>query len=211
MSRALQILSIALLCGMAIALVVRAMSPGSPTGAVLAAPAARSDVPSEALALEVVSNVKPEDAHERVVKLESMVQGKRQQAESAEKTRQARSQIQFVKRRAWAEVINANRQTFEELRKRSIQAPEKLVPCTICDTKGVLELCVVCDHSGKCPTCSGTGKQFGDVCATCSGRGKCFLCFGSGNMPCPFCQALPLRKEVITPITPEPRAEIPIE
>jgi hypothetical protein len=138
------------------------------------------------------------------------VADKRQHEQVAEKIPSAREKLQFHNHRAWKEVIDTHRPTFETLRRQSVNTPDKSVPCTICEEKGVLELCVVCEKKGKCPTCGGTGKNFGEICAPCEGSGKCFLCIGSGRMACPFCQALPGMKEVITPDTPDPATDIPI-
>ena len=218
MKRTLQILAIGLFGGLMVVLVVRPVVPESEPGSPAKPVVAVTD-PTSTTSDEVLSHVKPgeapalindEGAHARVKELEKMELARRQRDEASEKTRQARAQLQFFKSRAYAEVVQANRQTFEALRKEAAQAPDKTVPCTICDAKGVLDLCVVCDHTGKCPTCRGTGKHLGGFCPTCVGTGKCFLCFGAGKMPCPFCQSLLLRKEVITPDTPDPPAEIPL-
>ena len=211
MKRSLPLLFSVLLCGLIIALVVRrsssesaAGSPAEPVPAASEPTSATSAPPNEAF------HGQSEELLARVKELEKMALEKRQRDQAAEGTHLARTNLQFFKRQAWREVIQANRQSFEALRKEAAQSPDKMVPCTICDAKGVLDLCVVCDHTGKCPTCRGTGKYFDRVCSACYGSGKCFLCFGLGKMPCPFCQSLPLRKEVITPGTPDPSAEIPI-
>jgi len=107
-------------------------------------------------------------------------------------------------------VIETYQPEFEILRAAARQSPARKVPCAICSAKGVLDLCVVCDRTGECPTCHGTGKYYDGICPTCVGSGKCFVCFGSGKMPCPFCQSLPLMKEVITTETPDPPRDIPI-
>jgi DnaJ-class molecular chaperone len=170
-------------------------------------PVAKASTSNDGLPLE-----KPDEqtlAH--VKELEKMALEKRRRDQAAEKMHEARAKLQFYKHREWTEVIQTHRKTFEALRQEAAQSPNKKVPCTICDAKGILDLCVVCDHTGKCPTCRGTGKVFGDTCPTCLGSGKCFLCFGSGKMPCPFSQALPLLKEVITPATPDPPTDLPID
>ncbi len=203
---------ISLLSGLLIALFVRRILSES-------APGSRAEPVSAALVLgakdptsdEKSPHGKPEQVSARVKELERMAEDKRQRDHAAEKTHDSRKKLQFNRHRAWLEVVQANRQTFEDLRREAAHSQDKLVPCTICDAKGVVDLCVVCEHTGKCPTCRGTGKDFGEVCPTCQGSGKCFLCFGAGKMPCPFCQSLPLRKEVITPDTPDPVAEIPID
>ncbi len=218
MKHYLHLLAIGLFCGLMAALVAhRILSDGAPGGPAESVRAASeptsttSTTSNEALSQEMLSHVRPAEEIARVKELEKMELAKRQRDQAAEKTPMARARMQLYYQRAWTEVIRANRQKFEALREEAAQSPDKMVPCTICDAKGVLDLCVVCDHTGKCPTCHGTGRTaFDEVCPTCQGSGKCFLCFGAGKMPCPFCQSLPLRKEVITPATPDPAAEIPI-
>lgn len=208
MKRCLQLLAIALLCGLMIMLAVRGiLSKSAPGSAAEPVPAAGEPTSITSTASnEVLSPAKPEEAFAGAKELEKMALEKRQRGQAAEKTHDARARLQADKHRAWTEVIQANRQKFEALRKEAAQSPHKMVPCTICDAKGVLDLCVVCDHTSKCPTCRGTGKVFDEVCPTCMGSGKCFLCSGSGKMPCPFCL-----DGVITPETPDPPTEIPID
>lgn len=150
------------------------------------------------------------DDMERIKELEKMEIAKRREAHAAEKTLEARTQLQLLKGPAWREIVAANMQKFEALRAEAATSPDKSVPCSICDARGVLEVCVICDRSGKCPTCQGTGTSFNDVCPTCQKGGKCFLCSGSGKMPCPFCQSSSLSMEAITPETPVPSGEVPI-
>lgn len=207
MKRWLQLLAIALFCGLMIMLVVRGiLSKSAPGSAAEPVPAAGEPTSITSTASnEVLSPAKPEEALAGAKELEKMALEKRQRSQAAEKTHDARAQLQFYKHSAWTKVILTNWPKFEALRAAAAESPDKMVPCTICDAKGVLDLCVVCDHTGKCPTCHGTGKLFGEVCPTCVGSGKCFLCHGSGKMPCPFCL-----DGMITPETPDPPTEIPI-
>jgi hypothetical protein len=203
-------LTIGLLCGLAILLFASWLSsdraPESPMAAVPAA------LPSpSATSQREVRLLERQDTITRVNELQKMEEAKRQRDEAAARTREFRARVQLAKHSAWQEVIEAHRKEFETLRAESSQAPDRIVPCSICDAKGVLDLCVVCDHTGKCPTCHGSGKYVDAVCPTCHGNGKCFLCIGTGNMPCPFSQSLTLIKEVITPATPEPPADLPID
>ena len=211
MKRHFKLLAIGLLSGLMITLVVSRISseiaPGSVTGPMPAAPVSAAQDPTSN---EVLPHGMSEQTIARVKELEEMTLKKRQRDQAAEKTPKARAHVQFSKHSAWTKVILTNRQKFEALRAEAAGSPLKRVPCTICDAKGVLQLCVVCDHTGKCPTCRGTGEFFDEVCPTCVGTGKCFLCFGSGKMPCPFCQSSPLMKEVITPDTPDPPNDLPI-
>jgi hypothetical protein len=44
--------------------------------------------------------------------------------------------------------------------------------------------CTVCDGSGKCVDCGGTGKPTAsklDACYSCGGSGKCHNCQGTGK------------------------------
>lgn len=86
------------------------------------------------------------------------------------------------------EFINAHMQTFLALRAQAGHSPTHSVPCTICDGRGGLPMCVLCDSSGQCPTCKGKGLlPDHTICPTCMTKGKCFLCHGSGKMSDPFC------------------------
>ncbi|MEK0450499.1 MAG: hypothetical protein RL088_2767, partial [Verrucomicrobiota bacterium] len=151
-----------------------------------------------------------EDDIARIKDLEKMEIAKQREARAAEKTLEARTKLQLLKGPAWREIVAENMEKFEALRAKAAQSPDKSVPCSICDARGVLEVCVICDRSGKCPTCQGTGTSFNDVCPTCQKGGKCFLCSGSGKMPCPFCQSSSLSMEAITPTTPVPSTDIPL-
>ena len=207
------ILAIGLLCGLMILLAVSRTSSDAPANGLdvrdpaSRKPAATASVTSEPVPLQRVD----EKTAARVQELEKMEANKRQRDLAAEKTRQSRADIQRFRHRAWMEVIQTYQPEFETLRAAAAQSPEKKVPCAICGAKGILDLCVVCDHTGKCPSCKGTGKVVGGVCPTCVGSGKCFLCRGSGKMDCPFCQSSPLTKEVITPTTPDPPRDFPLD
>lgn len=213
MKHLVQLLAIGLLCGLMATLVARRFlsesAPDSPSERVPAVPA---PVAKASPSNEAILRGKPdENTVARVKELEKMELLRSQREQAAEKMHEARAKLQFYKHRDWTEVIQAHRQEFKALREAAVQWPLKKIPCTICDAKGVLDLCVVCEHTGKCPTCRGTGKNFDEICAACSGSGKCFLCSGSGKMPCPFCQSSPLWMELITAGTPDPAAEIPID
>lgn len=151
------------------------------------------------------------DDMERIKELEKMEVAKRNEAHAAEKTFEARTKLQVLHGPAWRAIVAENMEKFEALRAEAAKSPDKRVPCSICDARGVLEVCVICDRSGKCPTCQGTGTVINEVCPTCQKGGKCFLCSGSGKMPCPFCQSSSLSMEAITPTTPVPSSDIPID
>ena len=213
MKRYLPLLISGLLCGLIIALAVRRTSSESaPDGVAEPVPAAPAPAAQDSASNKVLSHDEREQTIARIKELEKMALKKRQQDEAAKSTHKMRAQLQFYKYSAWRKVIDDRRPVFENLREQAAHSPNKMVPCTICDGNGVLDLCVVCDHTGKCPSCRGTGVYFGEVCPTCVGSGKCFLCFGAGKMPCPFCQPLRMKEEgLITPDTPDPLTDLPID
>jgi hypothetical protein len=227
MKRYLPLLVIAVFCGLVVLAVSHFSSKSVPDGRAnpvaaesepdaslpdASAPAGRALGANERTANEVVPpEARADRTLPRVQELERMELAKRQRDEAAAKMHQARAEVQLYRHNAWTKVIQDNYPQFQALREQAAQSSDKKVPCSICNARGVLDLCVVCDHTGKCPTCHGTGKVLEGVCPTCVGTGKCFLCLGLGKMPCPFCQSLPNAREVITPRTPDPPADFPIE
>jgi hypothetical protein len=213
MKRPLQLLAVGLLCGLVITWVHRSPSESAPGN--VEEPMSAAKEPTSA---EVLAHGESERTIARIKELEEMELKQSRRDRAAEKTHSVRAQLQAYKHSAWRELIEAHRQEFEALRAEAAQSPDKRVPCTICAGKDVLDLCVVCDHTGKCPTCRGTGKYWNEVdgvdgvCPACLGSGKCFLCYGSGKMPCPFSQPLRVKEEgVITPGTPDPLTDLPID
>lgn len=101
---------------------------------------------------------------------------------------QVRKDLLFLRQTQWSDVITTNWSKFEALRQAAATAPDHWVACHICDGRGQMNFCIVCDNSGKCAECQGTGKiSSDDLCPACFGTGKCFFCTGSGMMACPFC------------------------
>jgi hypothetical protein len=89
---------------------------------------------------------------------------------------------------AWASTLATNWPAYQALRELAAASPSKTTHCTLCDGRGLLSFCAVCEHSGKCIYCAGAGRtSFGEICPICRGSGKCYLCFGTGKMPCLFC------------------------
>lgn len=214
--RFLPLLAIALVCGLFVVLFTN-RDPSPSEEEAFAAPAPAGAESGPATAPTVYRRSRADMAAEaqakaaRVEQLAALEAKKRQRAEVPEKTLKIRSQMQLSRHSAWQAVVEAHQKEFEALKVAAAQAPDQRVPCSICGAQGVLDLCVLCDHTGKCPNCRGTGKVFDEVCPACSGRGKCFLCSGSGKMPCPFCQSSSQTKEVITPTTPNPPADFPLD
>lgn len=227
MKRYLPLLAVGVLCGLVVLAVSHFSSRSVPDGLEkpvaaesdpdasspgASGPAARALAAGEHTPNEVVPpEARADRTLPRVQELEKMELEKRQRDEAAARMHQARAEVQLYRHNAWTKVIQDRYPEFQALREKAAQTTDKKVPCAICDARGVLDLCVVCDHTGKCPTCKGTGKVLNGVCPTCVGTGKCFLCFGLGKMPCPFCQSLPKARETITPRTPDPPADLPIE
>ena len=107
---------------------------------------------------------------------------------AAAKMESARHDLQVFRQADWSALISTNRQAFQALRQKAAHSSTETTQCTVCAGRGVMGSCVLCKHTGKCPTCHGTGKASRDeYCPTCVGKGKCYLCFGSGQMACPFC------------------------
>jgi hypothetical protein len=109
-------------------------------------------------------------------------------AKAVAQTKDYRGMLQLRTEDAWSSFINEHRPAFHDLRREAARSTAGTVSCTICGARGVLDFCVVCGDTGKCPTCNGTGAlRDGSICPTCEGNGKCFHCHGSGKMACPFC------------------------
>ena len=159
-------------------------------------PASESVIETEAVAIEDPAATQPTE----LVGLE-LEQGKRQRA--AEKSENFRGDLQYVTAGAWSRVLASHWPAFTALRQKAADSPHGQTPCTLCDGKGKghMDHCVLCQNSGKCPTCSGTGKAaHGEYCPTCLGKGSCYLCRGSKRMTCPFCDDGTV--DVKTPVPP---------
>jgi hypothetical protein len=124
----------------------------------------------------------------RIEQLSSLEQARERRAQAAKLSHEVRERLLMIHQKTWATVISTNRETFAKLRYAAAHSVTGQSQCTICDGKGVLDYCILCQNTGKCPTCKGTGKlEHDDLCPTCLGTGKCYLCFGNGKMTCPFC------------------------
>jgi len=146
-------------------------------------PASESVLQTEAIAVE--EHAAPQPSELVAMELE---QGKRQRA--AEKSEEFRKDLQFSRESAWSRVLVSNWQAFKALRQKAAASPHGQTPCTLCDGRGHMDHCVLCQDTGKCPTCAGTGNAaHAEYCPTCLGKGSCYLCRGSKGMSCPFCDA----------------------
>lgn len=122
------------------------------------------------------------------------------------RTTSERRFLQLRGQAAWTALISAKREGFNKLRQQAVRSG-KDVPCTLCDGHGRLSYCPLCDHSGKCLTCNGTGRRLGgELCGACLGDGECFLCNGMGRLACPFCD-----DGTISLKLPLPPAKMPVE
>ena len=121
---------------------------------------------------------------------------------------EARIVLRLQKNSAWIDMLTANWQAFQTLRRHAVESPTGETPCTLCDGTGSMEFCVLCEHDhGKCLTCGGTGRTpSGGYCPSCLGKGKCYLCGGTGKMTCPFCD-----DGIVSLKLPPPPATMPLE
>jgi CheY-like chemotaxis protein len=111
---------------------------------------------------------------------------KRDQA--AARTAEVREQLQYARQASWSQVLSTNWQVYQDLRTRASASHGGTTHCTICNGVGQMDFCILCEGSGKCPTCGGAGKlSNGELCSNCLGNRKCYLCGGTGKMVCPFC------------------------
>jgi hypothetical protein len=164
------------------------------------APEPASDQPSA----EVIAY---EKQNQKLMKhADRVVEEQRQRGEAMAQTEAFRTHLQLDTAAAWSRFINAHLPTFQALRRQALQSPFGRIQCTICNGRGQMDFCLLCNSTGKCPTCQGTGRlNNNDICPTCLGNGKCFHCFGTGKMPCPFCD-----DGIITAQTPTPPNLMPI-
>jgi|GEM_PF-1391085 len=103
-------------------------------------------------------------------------------------------------------LIDTNLGLFELMKIQARSEDDRELRCRICDGTAKLEVCIICDSKGKCPSCFGTGRERHGPerpCAVCEGRKTCFHCVGSKKMNCPFCE-----KGRITTVTPWPKYKL---
>ncbi|MEY2430182.1 MAG: cyclic di-GMP phosphodiesterase [Verrucomicrobiota bacterium] len=142
----------------------------------------------------------------RIAELAKMESAKRDRDLLALKGTEARRSLRASRAGLWTSLIATNWQVFQALRQQAAASPKSAIACTICDGGGSLDFCILCEHSGKCVSCQGSGKtSHGDDCPACRGSGKCYLCFGSGKMLCPFCD-----DGIISSHGPAPGEEMPL-
>ncbi len=184
------------------ALIARRAPSVPPPGA--ADPVAAVTVSAAALIQQAA--VEEAATQERIRELGKLESAARSRTQTEGQTFKARTHWRDLRQTAWNSILSTNWDAFQALRRKAAQSPHHETPCTICDGHGFMDPCVLChDPQGKCQTCAGAGKRFGETCATCLGNGKCFLCYGGGKMPCVFCD-----DGQLSSTGPVPRKEMPV-
>ena len=122
-------------------------------------------------------------------------------ARTASKTYQDRTELSTKAQSAWSAMIATNTPIYLTLHRAASQDEHHETPCTICDSKGYMHYCILCESSkGQCVTCQGTGlTATGGDCPVCLGKKKCYLCYGTGKMPCVFCDDGTITLRTINP------------
>jgi len=101
---------------------------------------------------------------------------------------EVREQLQLARQPYWTKVLSTNWPAYKKIHAEAVASPSHTAHCTICDGRGKMDFCVMCNGTGKCQTCGGTGRAAdGSPCPNCLGRKSCYLCEGTGRMACPFC------------------------
>ena len=173
-------------------------SPATPESEASAPAVASVVVQSHVVAMPPVHEIYNDDRRQRAEaerQIEQMRELQSRRAVLAEATRETRGNWEELRmRNEWkmVQLVRTNMATFLAMKKAAGLRTRREVTCEICGGDQWLDLCVVCDRTGKCPTCKGTGGQLFDPdkpCPTCEGRKKCFLCAGRKKMKCNFCEA----------------------
>lgn len=153
------------------------------------APIPSAPVKARAPQVSVPSGADAEAAEREREALAQMEVAKEKRDLAASKSLAARAKLVAPCQESWEKFLASNDSAFQALREKASRSPNEETPCTLCDGKGSVRLCLVCrNNSGVCPTCEGSGHNaFGEPCPACLGTRKCFNCFGSGKMMCPFC------------------------
>jgi hypothetical protein len=127
-------------------------------------------------------------SRQHVAELARLEKEQQKGIELAVKQRERLMRLQISLANTWSNVLSTNWTVYQELRRKAAGSANNAAPCTICDGRGLMHFCIVCENSGKCIDCNGKGKTpYGKPCPTCRGKGRCYLCGGAGQMPCLFC------------------------
>jgi len=109
-------------------------------------------------------------------------------ARAGTKTFEVREQLQLARQPYWTKVLSTNWSVYKKLHAEAVGSEDHIARCTICDGRGKMDFCIMCNGTGKCQTCGGTGRAAdGSPCPNCLGSKSCYLCEGTGRMACPFC------------------------
>lgn len=140
------------------------------------------------------------DTQAQIEELAVLETKRKQREEAARQMFVARSQLQIAKSNAWHGELTKYSQTIQAMLHHADRSSTETIPCSICDGKGTMPYCILCENTGKCPTCGGKGRvELEKSCPTCRGTGKCYLCSGSGRMACLYCDDGTFSRKVSLP------------
>src|SRR6266581_3885077 len=94
----------------------------------------------------------------RIEELAKMEAEQKKRARAAAESVQARTAVQRRHDKAWSIVVTTNWQRYQALREKMEQSHAHSAHCTICYGNGLMPFCVLCEGTGKCPACRGTGQ-----------------------------------------------------
>ncbi len=173
------------------------------TGETIGAPAAVPEAVS--IGAPAAQETTPQARFEQLARIASQ---RNLQDRAAADVQEARADLRLQKSPAWLAMLTTNWQPFQKLRQKAAHSPHGETPCTLCDGRGSMSFCVLCQHNGgKCLSCGGTGRTpSAGYCPTCLGKGKCYLCGGTGKMTCPFCD-----DGIISLKAPLPSSMLPVD
>jgi CheY-like chemotaxis protein len=159
----------------------------APAPAIAAEPVAQAPTLSQA-EIRRQFEALAKDKAATLAKLGAEESNARMRAQAGSKTYEVREQLQLARQPYWTKVLSTNWAVYQKLHAEAVGSDKHTARCTICDGRGKLDFCVMCNGSGKCQTCGGTGRAAdGGLCPDCLGSKTCYLCDGSGRMACPFC------------------------
>jgi CheY-like chemotaxis protein len=159
----------------------------APAPVVVAQPVAQAPVLSPAEIRRQFEAIE-KDKEATLAKLGTAERNAQLRAQAASKTYEVREQLQLARQPYWTKMLSTNWAVYQKLHAEAVGSEQHTALCTICDGRGKLDFCVMCNGTGKCQTCGGTGRAAdGSPCPNCLGSKLCYLCEGTGRMACPFC------------------------
>jgi hypothetical protein len=124
----------------------------------------------------------------RVEELAKIEEARQTHERTLEAGQKALLGLQRQRNEQWSSFIHTNWPAYQALRQSANDATNHTAHCTLCDGGGTFRFCILCEGSGVCPACQGSGKSAdGAPCPVCFAKGTCSLCLGTRHMPCPFC------------------------